>query len=617
MSKIIGISAFYHDSAAALIVDGKIIAAAQEERFSRKKNTSSFPINAIKYCLDEANLNINQIDYIAFYEKPRLKFHRFIKNHIQFFPNGLKQFIAGIKDWVYTNSNFEKKINSELKPIIGNKSCKIKVLYVEHHLSHAASTYYCSNFEDAAILTIDGVGELSTTTLFHGSEENIIKIKEIQFPDSIGLLYSSFTYFLGFKVNSGEYKLMGLAPYGDIKSKETSDYIKLITENIIDVKEDGSFKLNMKYFQYHIGFNMIEETLWEDLFGIKRRDDKEEFNQRHCNLALAIQNVTESIILKLIQEVKKITKSNNICLAGGVALNCVANGKILNSNIFKNIYIQPAAGDAGGAIGAALAVNYLFIGNKNNQKNKSDIMYDTYLGPHFNDNYILNMIKNVNAKYIYYENFDELIDSISNFIVQGKIIGWFQGRMEFGPRALGNRSILADPRASDMQMRLNISIKKREGFRPFAPAVLNSRTEYYFNLKYKSPYMQFVAQVADNIKLKISDNYSNLNLREKLYTKKSLYPAITHVDFSARIQTVNKESNERFWKLLQCLHSKYDLGLLINTSFNVRGEPIVCSPEDAYNCFMNTEIDYLVIENFIFDKKEQLVVSNNITFEQD
>ena len=611
MSIIIGISAFYHDSAAALIVDGKVIAAAQEERFTRNKNTHNFPINAIRYCLTEAKINISQVDVIAFYEKPKLKFRRFISSHIQFFPFGYKQFLVGILDWVYINYNFEKEIIRLLKPLSGNGCLKkIKVLFSEHHLSHAASSYYCSNFEDAAVLTIDGVGELSTTTIYFAEKEKIKKIKEIRFPNSIGLLYSSFTHFLGFKVNSGEYKLMGLASYGNPTSEKTLNYIRIINEKLLILGEDGSYKLNMDYFKFHIGLEMFDELHWKELFGFQKRNYNDILEQKHCDLALAIQTVTEILFENLVKETKNITKTNNLCLAGGVALNCVANGKIIQSEIFKNIYIQPASGDAGGALGAALAVNYLYFGNKLALKNDSDKMSGAYLGPCFDKNYIISMADSLKAKYEYFLDFGFLASQVADLINHGKIIGWFQGRMEFGPRALGNRSILADPRDVEMQKRLNISIKKREGFRPFAPAVLESASSSLFKLDKKSPYMQFVTQIVDEIKIKVPENFDTLTIWDKLYLKKSKFPAITHVDMSARFQTVNKESNERFYKLLEILQTKYEIPLVINTSFNVRGEPIVCTPDDAYDCFMNTEIDYLVIENFIFDKKVQPMYNN-------
>jgi carbamoyltransferase len=614
LSIILGISAFYHDSAAALIINGEIIAAAQEERFTRIKNTSAFPINAIKFCLKEAKIDIEQIEIIAFYEKPKLKFKRFIKNHIESFPFGIKQFIYGIHDWVYTNSKNEKTILNQIEKFF-NKKLNIKVLFSEHHLSHAASSYFCSNFNESAILIIDGVGEIATTTIFKANGKEIYKIKEIEYPDSLGLLYSSFTYFLGFKINSGEYKLMGLASYGNIKDENTLNYIKNIKENLIKVKNDGSFKLNLKYFNFHQGFSMINEKLWENLFGIKKRNEDNKIEQYHCDLALAIQNVIEDVILKIIKEIKIVTKSENLCLAGGVALNCVANGKILDSDVFKNLYIQPASGDAGGSIGAALAINYIYNDNAREINNNIDKISGAFLGPKYEYQEIIQMINENNAQYDYHKNFDDIIKIAATLIDQGNIIGWFQGKMEFGPRALGNRSIIADPRALEMQKKLNLSIKKREGFRPFAPSVLESKAGYYFKLKQKSNYMQFVAPITDNIAIQLPNNYDRLDLRGKLYTNKSLLPAITHVDFSARIQTVSKENNEKFWALLQYLDTNYNLAVVINTSFNVRGEPIVCDPQDAYNCFINTDIDYLIIENFIFNKKDQLK-NNNLNNEQ-
>jgi carbamoyltransferase len=610
MKKILGISAFYHDSAAAIIVDGEIIAAAQEERFNRIKNTSLFPSNAIKYCLKEANINLDQLDAVVFYDKPNLKFERLIKTHLYFAPKGLKQFLIASNDWVRNKINFKSKLVTLLLDIQHFDKNKIELIFSEHHLSHSASSFFTSNFKESAILTIDGVGEWATASISIGTNNDITLLKEMRFPNSIGLLYSCFTYFLGFKVNSGEYKLMGLAPYGNFESDECKLFIRTIKENLVSINADGSIILNLDYFNYHIGLSMIHVDKWETIFGISKLNEGDNIKQCHCNLALAIQHVTEEIVIKMAIETRKITNCDYLCLAGGVALNCVANGKLLDSNIFKDIYIQPASGDAGGAIGAALAAYYIYFGKERiivdaiSQKN-TDLMKGSYLGPSYNEIEIMETLDKLGANYTKYDDFQEIVNKISDEINSGKVIGWFQDRMEFGPRALGNRSIIADARNCEMQKKLNLKIKYREGFRPFAPAVLEEIQSEYFDLNKVSPYMLFVAPVNDKIKKQPPSNYAEMDLWDKLYFQRSLIPAITHIDYSARIQSVRKKTNSKFHALLSRMQSKHNIGLVINTSFNVRGEPIVCSPKDAYICFMSTDMDFLVIDNFILIKEKQ------------
>ena len=615
MKKILGISAFYHDSAAAIIVDGEIIAAAQEERFSRIKNTSEFPSNAIKYCLKEANLSLDQLDAIVFYDKPTLKFERLIKTHLVYAPYGLKQFLVAANDLIINKLSFKKKILRLLAKIDAFDKKKIKLLFSEHHLSHSASSFFTSSFKESAILVIDGVGEWATATISKGSDNNITLLKEMRFPHSVGLLYSCFTYFLGFKVNSGEYKLMGLAPYGNFETDECKLFIRTIKENLVSINSDGSIILNLDYFNYHIGLSMIHVDKWEALFGISKLNEGNKIKQCHCNLALAIQHVTEEIVIKMAIETRKITNCDYLCLAGGVALNCVANGKLLASNIFKDIYIQPASGDAGGSIGAALAAYFIYFGNERiiidaESKKNEDLMKGSYLGPSYNENEIMETLDKLDANYTKYNDFQEIVDKIADEINLGKVIGWFQGRMEFGPRALGNRSIIADARNCEMQKKLNLKIKYREGFRPFAPAVLEEIQSEYFGLNKVSPYMLFVAPVNDKIKKQPPRNYAEMGLWDKLYFQRSVIPAITHIDYSARIQSVRKKTNSKLHALLICMQSKHNIGLVINTSFNVRGEPIVCSPKDAFICFMSTDMDFLVIDNFILIKEKQVDYQN-------
>lgn len=604
MTKILGISAFYHDSAAALIVEGKIVAAAQEERFTRVKHTPDFPVNAIKYCLEESGLSIDDLDAIVFYDKPLLKFERLLETYYAFAPKGLFSFLKAIPVWLKEKLFLKKMIYDGLKEVEKYDKRQVKLLFSEHHLSHAASSFFVSPYKESAILTIDGVGEWSTSTIGMGTDNSIEIKKELHFPHSVGLLYSAFTYFLGFKVNSGEYKLMGLAPYGNPEAQQTKEFVRSIKTHLVDIKEDGSIWMNQSYFNYATGLRMVKDKKWEQLFSFPKRKSETNIEQKHCNLAMAIQQVTEEIVLKMAKETQRITNAKNLCLAGGVALNCVANGKLLRENIFENIYIQPAAGDAGGAIGAALAVYYMYY-NKERKVQPTDQMQGTYLGPEYSNKEIILMSRKAKAVYKKYDDAKTINQLIAQKLSEGNIIGWFQGRMEFGPRALGNRSILGDARNSETQKKLNLKIKYRESFRPFAPSVLYEDTQQYFDLKTASPYMLLVAPVTENRRKKLPENYYNLPLMERLYCERSDIQAVTHLDFSARIQTVHKSTNPKYWALINEFKNQTGFGLLVNTSFNVRGEPIVCTPYDAYRCFMHTEMDYLVINNFVYCKKDQ------------
>jgi carbamoyltransferase len=603
--KILGISAFYHDSAAAIIEDGNIIAAAQEERFTRKKHDASFPSEAVKFCLNYCGTTLNELDGIAFYDKPLLKFERLLETYYGFAPKGLRSFLMSMPVWMKEKMFLKRLLNDELLKVDENyKKRKVKFLFPEHHLSHAASAFYPSPYDDAAILTIDGVGEWATASFCHGTGNDIKILKELHFPHSLGLLYSAFTYFLGFKVNSGEYKLMGLAPYGDNSSPDISKYVNIIKDKMIEIKEDGSLWLNQEYFNYAVGLTMANNNKWEELFGFKKRESESEVEQHHCNLGLAIQQVTEDIVIKMALEAKRLTGSKNLCLAGGVALNCVANGKLINENIFDEIYIQPAAGDAGGAVGAALAAYHIYF-KQDRIPVSPDAMSGSYLGPEYSDIDIKLMAKKFQAKYMQYESFSEVARITAGYIADGGAVGWFQGRMEFGPRALGGRSILGDARNEEMQKKLNLKIKYRESFRPFAPSVLEEDSQSFFEHMSISPYMLIVQPVVKSRRNLLPPNFNSLPLRDKLYYKRSDVPAITHIDFSARIQTVSKLTNPRYWELINEFKKLTGYGIVVNTSFNVRGEPIVCSPEDAYRCLMRTEMDYLIIGNFIFNKTHQ------------
>jgi carbamoyltransferase len=605
MRKVLGISAFYHDSAAALLCGGNIIAAAQEERFTRKKHTAEFPANAIKYCLEYSGFSLNELDAVVFYDKPLLKFERLLETYYAFAPKGLPQFITAMPEWLREKLFIKKLIHDSLGEIEKYDKKKMLLLFSEHHLSHAASAFYPSPFKQSAILTIDGVGEWATASICLGKENKIEMLKEMNFPHSVGLLYSAFTYYLGFKVNSGEYKLMGLAPYGNASSKQTNDFIRLIKDNIVFIKDDGSVWLNQEFFNYATGLRMVEDRKWEALFGFPAVSSKGRIEQRHCDLAFAIQKITEEIVLKMAKEAKRITGSDYLCVAGGVALNCVANGKLLKEHIFKDIFIQPAAGDAGGALGSAEVIQYMYFEEKRTIQEGLDAMQGSYLGPDFSDKEAIIAFRKHKAVYSRVNSFDELCNKVADLIDKGRVIGWFQGRMEFGPRALGNRSILGDARNKDMQKKLNLRIKQREGFRPFAPSVLIESSKEFFNLTVPSPYMLLIAYLNKERRIQLPDNYFEFDLWDRLYYQRSDIPAVTHLDFSARIQTVHKETNPRYWQLINTFKEITGYGVVVNTSFNVRGEPIVCTPEDAYRCFMRTEIDYLVVNNFLLDKIQQ------------
>ncbi len=598
-SFILGISSFYHDSAACLLKNGEIINAVQEERFTRKKNDSSFPINSIRFILDENNLKINLIDYVVFYEKPFLKFERLLETYLLRAPIGFNSFKKAMPLWskekIFQKQLIIKKLNEIDETFVDKK----KILFSEHHLSHAASAFYPSPFNESVVLTADGVGEWSTTTIAVAKNNQVKIKKDIKFPHSLGLLYSAFTYLCGFKVNEGEYKLMGLAPYGKPIFKD------IIYEKLIDVKEDGSFQISQDYFNYATGLTMINESFCK-LFNCKPRDPvKENIKEIHLNLASSIQSVIEEIILKICVYIKDTYKIDNLCLAGGVALNCVANGKILSKKIFKNIWVQPAAGDAGGALGAALTIWHDYMGKSRTVENsKNDFMKNSYLGTSFTNSHIKEKLKSMGANYVEYNSTEELTNNTVNKILDKKVIGWFQGKMEFGPRALGNRSIIADPRSLEMQKILNLKIKFRESFRPFAPVIMQEHVVNWFDNVEISKYMSFVSQIKKEKKINIQENESVSGL-QRLNIKRSEVPSITHVDYSARIQTMNRDDNILFYNLLEKFYEKTNIPMLINTSFNVRDEPIVNSIEDAYSCFLKTDMDYLVIGNFILDKEEQ------------
>ncbi len=601
-TSILGISAYYHDSAAAIIIDGEIIAAAHEERFTRKKHDSSFPINAAKYVLNEAGIEYGDLTAISFYDKPYIKFERLLETYHAFAPKGLISFLSAIPVWIKEKLFMKKMLREELSKL---GSEKIPILFPEHHLSHAASAFFPSPFEKAAILTIDGVGEWATTTIGYGDRNKIEISQELHFPHSLGLLYSAFTYYTGFRVNSGEYKLMGLAPYGISEAEQTKGFAEKITKELVDIREDGSILLNMKYFKFATGLKMTNDRKWTNLFGIPPRKPESEISQEYMNMALAIQQVTEEIVLRLAQTAKDLTRCEYLVMAGGVALNSVANGKLLKSGLFKDIWIQPAAGDAGGALGAAYLGWYLLKEEDRHPATDPDAMKGAYLGPEFDKKSILGVAKRYNAKYDYYEDFSELTRAAASKIADGKVVGWFQGRMEYGPRALGNRSIIGDARNPEMQKKMNLKIKYREGFRPFAPSVLEEDIQEFFDLDRPSPYMLLVIPVNKERQKPLPEGYDKMELYERLYHLRSDVPAITHIDYSARIQSVNKDTNPKYWNLINEFKNKTGYGVVVNTSFNVRGEPIVCTPEDGFRCFMRTEMDYLVMGNFLFDKNEQ------------
>ncbi len=605
MKNILGISAFYHDSAAVLLIEGEIVAAAQEERFTREKHTSAFPVNAVKYCLEYSGLSIDELDAVVFYDKPLLKLERLLDTYYAFAPRGLRQFIVSIPVWLNEKMFLKKIIHEGLAEVENFNKRNLKLLFPEHHLSHAASAFYPSPFEEAAILTIDGVGEWSTATIGYGNGNKISLLKEMKFPHSVGLLYSAFTYYLGFRVNSGEYKLMGLAPYGNPDAVQTKEFIHKIKSEIVSIKEDGSVWLNPEYFCYATGLRMVNEKRWKALFGFPALKPGETIQQKQCNLAWAIQIVTEEIVIKMAYEAKRLTGSRFLCLAGGVSLNCVANGKLVREKIFDDIFIQPAAGDAGGALGAAQAAYHIYAGCERIGPFPADAMKGAYLGPEFSDKEGVIVFKKYKAVYKHVDNFDDLCSEVAEILDHGQVVGWFQGRMEFGPRALGNRSIIGDPRNKEMQKKLNLKIKYREGFRPFAPSVLMESSQEFFDLPCTSPYMLLIADVLKKRRNELPPNYNEMELWDKLYYERSDVQSITHLDFSARIQTVHKETNPRYWQLINTFKERTGYGIVVNTSFNVRGEPIVCTPGDAYRCFMATEMDYLVINNFILCKKDQ------------
>ena len=597
MKTILGISAFYHDSAATILVDGKIIAAAQEERFTRKKHDASYPFNAIEFVLNFAKIKLSDVDQVIFFEKPFLKFERLLETYVAFAPRGFKSFCMAMPVWLKDKLFQKKMLFNELKRHDNNFNDNKKIYFSDHHLSHAASAFFPSPFEEAVVLTADGVGEWATTTVAIGKGNKLEIKKEIHFPHSLGLLYSAFTYYTGFKVNSGEYKLMGLAPYG------TPIYEDKIKNNIIDVKEDGSFHLDQSYFNYATGLTMTNKK-FDNLFGQKVRDSKhEKLTQFHMDIASSIQKVTEDVMIKLIKSLKVEFNLPNLCLAGGVALNCVANGKILKEKIFDNVWVQPAAGDAGGSLGAALALWHIDQDNSRTV-NYKDSMQGSYLGPEYSQKEIEEQLDKAGAKYEIFKD-EELLDKTATNLSNEKAIGWFQGRMEFGPRALGGRSILGDPRSEKMQKNLNLKVKYRESFRPFAPSILKEDLSKWFDINVDSPYMLMVANINKDKAVEMTEDQKNLFGIDKLNVKRSEIPAVTHVDYSARIQTVHKETNEKYFRLIEKFKDKTNCPILVNTSFNVRGEPIVSTPLDAFNCFMGNELDYLVIGNCILEKTKQ------------
>jgi carbamoyltransferase len=596
---ILGISAFYHDSAACLVRDGEIIAAAQEERFTRKKHDFSFPSNAINYCLEEGKINGESLDYVAFYDKPFIKFERILETYLAFAPSGIQSFIMAIPLWIKQKLWMKELIKKEL-------SYEGKIIFPEHHESHAASAFFASPFSEAAFLTIDGVGEWTTTSYGIGKNNQIQILSEIHFPHSLGLLYSAFTYYTGFKVNSGEYKVMGLAPYGTPKYKD------LILSELMDLKEDGSFKLSMKYFDYCAGLTMTNRK-FDKLFGGPPRKPESDVTQRDMDLARSVQDVTEEVMLRMARHIHNETKQKNLCLAGGVALNCVGNGKILREGPFDNIWIQPAAGDAGGALGAALFVWYQYLDNQRTADGKKDFMKASLLGPEYSDDQIL---KYLSANNIPYNKLspDETPARIADLIAQEKTIGWFQGRMEFGPRALGARSIIGDARSPEMQEIMNLKIKFRESFRPFAPSVLQEKAADFFDIDSESPYMLIVAPVKENIRRAMTKEEQEYFGLDKLHVMRSSIPAVTHVDYSARVQTVTRESNPIYYEMINKFSEQHKCPVIINTSFNVRGEPIVCTPQDAYLCFMRTNMDYLIMGNYLLNKENQKPLNNDINW---
>jgi carbamoyltransferase len=594
---ILGISAYYHDSAAAIIENGRILAAAQEERFTRRKHDARFPKNAIAYCLQEANISLGDVDHVVFYDKPLIKFERLLETYLSYAPRGFRSFIQAMPIWLKEKLYLKSTLKNELATLGKCKKLQLPdLLFAGHHQSHAASAFYYSPYQRAAVLCLDGVGEWATTSVWRGTDNRLEPLWEIDFPHSLGLLYSAFTYFTGFRVNSGEYKLMGLAPYGEAK------YVDLILDKLMDLKEDGTFRLDMRYFDYCTGLTMTN-NLFADLFGGPERRPESDLTKREMDIAASIQKVTEEVVLRLARTIHHESGETNLCLAGGVALNCVANGRVQREGPFESVWIQPAAGDAGGAIGAAAIAWYEDLDNER-VVDGHDHMQGSYLGPSVGTEQIQRYLDSVNADYAVLPD-SELLPRLAKLLDEGNVVGWFQGRMEFGPRALGARSIIGDPRSEEMQTVMNLKIKYRESFRPFAPSVLVERVADYFEQKSESPYMLIVAPVKEDLRLSMSESENKLFGIEKLKLKRSELPAITHVDYSARVQTVHASTNPRYHALIKAFEDETGCGLVVNTSFNVRGEPIVCSPEDAYRCFMRTEMDYLVLENHLLSKSAQ------------
>ena len=613
-SNILGISAYYHDSAAALLKDGELVAAAQQERFSRKKHDARFPADAIRYCLETENLRLNDLDRIVFYDKPLIKFERLLETYMSYAPNGFRSFVAAMPVWLKEKLYLKSVLKNELAQL---GECKPKelppLLFTEHHQSHAASAFFFSPFERAAVLCLDGVGEWATTSTWLGHGAKLEPLWEIDFPHSLGLLYSAFTYFTGFRVNSGEYKLMGLAPYGQPK------YVELILDEILDLKEDGTFRLDMQYFNYCTGLTMTNSR-FDEIFGGPPRKPESKLTQREMDIAASIQVVTEEVVLRLANTLHEETGEKNLCLAGGVALNCVANGRLLREGPYENIWIQPAAGDAGGAVGAAAVAWHGYDQQPRKLNGKSspaaDRMHGSYLGPEYSPEQIRAEFDAMGANYAVLDD-DTLFSKAAQLLDEENVIGWFQGRMEFGPRALGGRSIIGDPRSAKMQSVMNLKIKYRESFRPFAPSVRWEHVSDYFEQDTPSPYMLIVAPVRKELRIPLTDEQEQLIGTEKLKLKRSELPAITHVDYSARVQTVHEETNPRFYELLKAFEQLTGCGVLVNTSFNVRGEPIVCTPTDAYQCFMRTEMDYLIVENFFLDKKKQPAWESDTSWQEE
>lgn len=602
---VLGISAYYHDSAAALLRNGVIVAAAHEERFTRKKHDAGFPAHAARYVLEEAGAGLADIESVVFYDKPFLKFERLLETYHAFAPAGLKSFLTAIPVWIKEKLFMRAMLEKELKALAPEGTALPPLRFPEHHLSHAASAFFPSPFEEAAILTVDGVGEWATTSISHGKGNGITALREVHFPHSLGLLYSAFTAYCGFKVNSGEYKLMGLAPYGNAHAEQTRLFEQAIERELIDIREDGSYLLNMRYFTYATGLRMYNEARWRELFGIPpRAAESEDVGQDYMNMALAVQRVTEKVVLRLAESARQLTGCADLCLAGGVALNCVANGKLLESGLFERIWIQPASGDAGGALGAALAWWHIGLGRPRVPE-AHDAMRGSYLGPEFSRQEVLKTCRRFQAPVHLAASERELVDTVADLLDAGKVVGWFQGRMEYGPRALGNRSILGDPRNPEMQKRLNLKIKYREGFRPFAPSVLEEDVREYFDIASDSPYMLVVEPVKEALRKPVPEGYAELPLWERLYWQRSTLPAVTHIDYSARIQTVSRRTNPRYWALIDAFKRRHGCSVVVNTSFNVRGEPVVCTPADAYVCFMRTEMDCLVMGDVLLYKEEQ------------